>query len=260
MQSALQMALERNELVVHYQPIIELVSGRVKGFEALIRWVRPEQGAILPLEFIPIAEQTGLIVPIGRFVLRTATRQAQRWRGQMERDVGISVNLSTRQLRDAALPQDVHDALRDSGLPAGCLTLEVTESMLMEDVEGAIDILSGLRELGVNLSLDDFGTGYSSFSYLRQIPVNEIKIDRSFVSGISREPSSTALARSIVGLADTLGLEVVAEGIEGFVQRDELIRLGCRLGQGYYFSAPQPPEEVLSWVGRASGRAVAKVS
>jgi diguanylate cyclase (GGDEF)-like protein/PAS domain S-box-containing protein len=248
LQSGLQTALEREELVLHYQPLVALATGRAEGFEALLRWVRPEQGIVMPLDFIPIAEQTGLIVPIGRWVLRTAAQQAQNWREEMERDVHISVNLSPRQLRDPGLSQDVHDALRDSGLPPRCLTLEVTESMLIEDVEGVIGILSGLRELGVHLSLDDFGTGYSSFSYLREIPVTEIKIDRSFVSGITRDRSSTVLARSIIGLAESLGLDVVAEGIEQLVQCEELRRLGCRLGQGYYFAAAQPPDQAVTWV------------
>ena len=250
MQSAMQNAVERNEFVLYYQPLLELATGRILGFESLIRWIRPEVGMVPPLEFIPIAEQTGLIVPIGRWVLQTACEQVQRWREQTESDLHISVNLSMRQLRDPALFTDVKDTLRKVGLPARCLTLEVTESMLVENFDEAMKILNKLRGLGVKLSLDDFGTGYSSFSYLRQIPVNEIKIDRSFVNSLSDDASASVLVKSIVDLGDNLGLKVVAEGIETHAQLDELVGMGCHLGQGYLYSPPKPPDEAFALISK----------
>lgn len=243
LESSLLKALDNDEFVLFYQPLINLQSGTVRGVEALLRWNHPQRGMVAPLDFIPIAERNGMIVPIGRWALRTACTQAQNWRRIHKRDLQISVNLSARQLRDNALVDDVREVLKKSGLPPHCLTLEVTETTLMENMEQAIAALDALRKLGVKLSLDDFGTGYSSFSYLRQMPVHELKIDRSFISSLGEDNSADVLARSIVGLGETLGLEVVAEGIEKDDQRTTLLGMGCNLGQGYFFSPPKPAAE-----------------
>jgi diguanylate cyclase (GGDEF)-like protein/PAS domain S-box-containing protein len=250
LQSSLQSALDLGQMEVFYQPVIELGSGEAVGAEALVRWRHPEKGMISPVDFIPLAEQSGMIVPLGRWVLRTACAEAQGWRTKLGRDLGVSVNLSARQFRDVNLIADVSSALQDTGLPPNLLTLEVTESVLIDDLDDMIVILEMLRGLGVNLSLDDFGTGYSSFSYLRKIPVDELKIDRSFVSEMG-DGQATAVARSIVTLGETLGLEIVAEGIEKADQYELLVGMGCHRGQGFHFSPPKPAPEVLALFERS---------
>lgn len=237
MQAHLQTALDRHELVLHYQPIVELDTGRSTGVEALLRWTHPERGAVPPSDFIPIAEVTGAIVPIGRWVLQTACRQIARWR-LVDPGLTMNVNVSAHQLRDPAFPEDVRRALDASGIPGAALILEITESVLLEDDEQTLDSLRALKELGVAVALDDFGTGYSALGYLRRFPVDILKIDRSFVSGGDAGQDDDQLVRTIVELGRAYRLDVVAEGIEDEGQRRRLVELGCSHGQGYHFGRP----------------------
>ena len=239
-ESALRSALANAEFLLHYQPILSLETMQMVGAEALIRWRMPDGTMVPPLDFIPLAERCELIVEIGRWVLRTACAQTRQWQLQLPNSekLSVSVNLSARQLRDPRFPDDVLEALRNSKLAPTSLILEVTESVLVEDVERASAILARLRGAGIRIAIDDFGTGYSSLSYLRTLPVDIIKLDRSFVTGITASSTTSAVARSIVSLADALGLVVVAEGIETLTQLEELVQLRCGFGQGFLFSRP----------------------
>jgi len=244
LQMALQLevdlapALERQELRVFYQPIVSLESSKVVGFEALVRWQHPVLGLIPPVEFIAIAERTGLIVPLGQWVLREACLQLRAWQdSQSARDLWISVNVSSVQLRPA-LVEEIGDALRDSGVEARCLVLELTESVAMENPTAAITLLMQLRALGVRISLDDFGTGHSSLAYLRQLPVDALKIDQSFVRGIEANDDMSGIFSIVTTAAQQLGLSVVAEGIENEDQLALIRTLGCEFGQGYFLSTP----------------------
>jgi diguanylate cyclase (GGDEF)-like protein len=243
LESDLRSALERRELRVHYQPIVTLDSTEIVGFEALVRWQHPTRGLVAPLAFIPLAEETGLIVPIGRWVLETACRQASKWhRARTDvnaRPLFVSVNLSARQFMQSDLVEDVAAILGETGLNASALELEITESVLMDQSEAGIRTLRRLRALGVRLVLDDFGTGYSSLSYLKHLPLDTIKIDRSFVAAIE-EIADRSIVEAVVALAHGLGIGVVAEGIETERQAERLRELGCDLGQGYLFSRPVP--------------------
>lgn len=242
MQAHLQTALDRHELVLHYQPIVELDTGRSTGVEALLRWTHPDRGAVPPSDFIPIAEVTGAIVPIGRWVLQTACRQIARWR-LVDPALTMNVNVSAHQLRDPAFPEDVRRALEASGLPGAALILEITESVLLEDDEQTLESLRALKALGVAVALDDFGTGYSALGYLRRFPVDILKIDRSFVSGgDAGDDDGDQLVRTIVELGRAYSLDVVAEGIEDEGQRRRLVELGCSHGQGYHFGRPADEE------------------
>jgi len=236
LEADLKRAVERGEFFVVYQPLVSLDSLHPIGVEALIRWRHPERGVVLPMAFIPLAEKTGGIIAIGRWVLREACRQVHEWR-QSHPELQLSVNLSGRQMRDPGLVSDVSRALQDTGLAADALTLEMTESVLMDDVEGALRILNDLKALGLHLAIDDFGTGYSSLSYLGKFPVDSLKIDRSFVSGPGASENQ-ALVGTIMEMAQSLKLEVVAEGIERQEQLTELQRLKCQVGQGYLFAKP----------------------
>src|SRR5439155_1206663 len=240
MEADLRNALERRELRLVFQPIVELQTGRVYGFEALLRWHRPKRGVILPPEFVPLAEQTGLIIPIGRWALQDACRQVRRWQDAFPTagPVRASVNLSGKQLAHPGLVDDVRTAFQDAGLPPACLALEISESVLMESVESSTDVLHQLRELKVELHIDDFGTGHSSLSSLPRFPLHAIKIDRSFVHRMGSRRNDVEIVRSIVELAGNLGLGVIAEGVETVTQRARLIAFGCALGQGYLFSKP----------------------
>jgi diguanylate cyclase (GGDEF)-like protein/PAS domain S-box-containing protein len=240
-QADLERALVRGEFVVHYQPIIDFETGEARGVEALVRWNHPSRGLLGPLEFIPIAEETGAIVPLGAWVLGEACRQTASWRAShaTAANLCVSVNLSTRQLLEADLVTQVRDVLEASGLDPSALTLELTEGSLMQDVDETVRKLRALKELGVRLAIDDFGTGSSSLGYLQRFPIDTLKIDKSFVDGIAVDDSEDpALVRAIVQMASTLSLETIAEGVEGAEQLDELRSAGCRAGQGYLFARP----------------------
>ena len=244
----LRSALQNDEFLLYYQPIVDLTSGSIEGVEALIRWQHPDRGLVSPVDFIPTAEATGLIVPIGDWVLRTACREVQRWKDEhgVARDLKLSVNLSAAQLADEHVVATVSAALADSGLAADRLTLEITESMIMNDVVHAVDVLQQLRDLGVQLAIDDFGTGYSSLSSLRQLPVSTLKIDRSFVRDLAQGSAHSDLARRILELASDFHLHTVAEGVEEEAQLDVLRSLGCEAVQGFYFYRPLPAPDLMA--------------
>jgi len=239
LETELRHAIERDELELHYQPIVSLATGRIADFEALIRWRHPEHGLIPPDRFIPLAEETGLIIPIGQWVLETACRQLNTWQRRFQNDkLGMSINLSARQFQQPTLVEDIAHALRATGLPAANLMVEVTESLAMRDAASAATILAELKVLGVRVAIDDFGTGYSSLSYLHRFPADVLKIDRSFVSRLGRERHDLAIVEAIVALARGLDMEVTAEGIETNEQLARLRTLRCEHGQGYLFSRP----------------------
>jgi diguanylate cyclase (GGDEF)-like protein/PAS domain S-box-containing protein len=255
----LRRALSDGELVVHYQPTVELESGRIVGVEALVRWQHPTRGLLQPADFVGVAEETGQIVEIGRWVLDEACRQAARWRGELAYDLGVSVNVSTRQIRRPGLIEDARAALRTSGLAPHALTLEITESALARRREEMTAILEEATALGVLLALDDFGTGYSSLSLLRDLPVQTLKIDRSFVQTVDAGPGSSAFVQAIVDLAQALRLTAVAEGVERPIQVTALRRIGCVYGQGFHFARPMAPHalEQLLRTGRVPARSAA---
>ncbi|QQS54812.1 MAG: EAL domain-containing protein [Candidatus Competibacteraceae bacterium] len=240
----LRGALERDEFLLHYQPQLSVIEGRIIGVEALVRWQPPGQALVSPARFIPLAEETGLIVPLGEWVLRTACAQAQAWRLAGWPSLLMAVNLSARQIRQPDLVGRVRAALADSGLPAEYLELEITESGLMEQGEQAETILRALKETGVRLAIDDFGTGYSSLAYLKRFPIDQLKIDQGFVRDIPHDPNDMEIAAAIIALAHTLRLEVLAEGVETTEQLAFLREHGCKLCQGYLFSRPVPPEDL----------------
>jgi diguanylate cyclase (GGDEF)-like protein len=245
-EAELRGALHRGELILHYQPIVALGTGRIFGVEALVRWPRPEGGLLPPAMFIPLAEETGLIHELGRQVLVQACTQTRRWQlGHPEhRGLTVSVNLSPRQLTDDRVVEDVTTALRVSGLPAECLVLEITEGAMMHDDEATLAKLEQLRALGVRLAVDDFGTGYSSLSYLQRLPLDILKIDRAFVAAIVSEAGDSSLVETIASLARTLKLRTVAEGVETAAQAEVLAGLGCDLAQGYHLARPVEPERL----------------
>ncbi len=247
----LRRAIERSEFVLHYQPIVTLADERLSGFEALVRWMHPERGLIPPGDFIPVAEETGAILPIGWWVLREACRQMQAWQARLGRygALTISVNLSGKQFLQADLVDQVAQALQETGLPPVCLKLEITESMIIEGVESAILKLLQLKDLGVRLAIDDFGTGYSSLSYLDRFPIDSLKIDRSFVASMSDGRSE--IVRAIVGLAHNLRLDVIAEGVSAPEHVAELRAAGCQYGQGYYFSRPLGADAATELIAEA---------
>lgn len=235
----LRYALERGELHVVYQPIVDMTGDSIEGFEALVRWTSPERGPVSPGEFIPVAEETGLIVPIGEWVLDTALAQLARWR-RAGHDVSVAVNVSARQFHAGDLPGRTAELLTRHGVPAGALWLEVTETAAAIGPQNTAAQLRALRALGVHIAADDFGTGYSSLTYLKQFPVDAVKIDRSFVAGIDTAPDDDAIVAAVMGMAASLRLECIAEGVETPVQRDRLRALGCTKAQGYLFAPPQP--------------------
>jgi len=239
----LRRAISGGELALHYQPIVDIASGAIVEVEALLRWHHPERGLVPPADFVPVAEETGLIVPIGRWVMGEACRQVRQWQHRFPayRDLRVSVNLSGRQLAQRNFVDDVADVIADSGLRPGCLTLEITESVLMRDAEDAVGIVRALTDLGVRFSIDDFGTGYSSLAYLKRFAAHVLKVDRSFVDGLGRDSQDTAIVRATLALADALGMETIAEGVEHPDQVAQLGRLGCQRAQGFYFARPLPP-------------------
>ena len=244
----LRGAVERNEFEIEYQPIVNLVTGEVHGAEALLRWNHPTRGYVPPSRFVELAEETGLIIPLGRWVLKEACERARDWHAHYRgrRPLQMSVNLSARHFQDPSLLQDVQAALGDSGLEPWALTLEITESVLMHSSESTLNRLRALKGLGLNLAIDDFGTGYSSLGYLQQFPIDVLKIDRSFVESVGVRDADPVLARAIIALGRTLQIETIAEGIERPEQRDGLRTLGCTLGQGYYFARPMPPQRFVA--------------
>jgi diguanylate cyclase (GGDEF)-like protein len=243
----LQHAVENDELRLYYQPKVDTESGRLVGMEALVRWVHPERGMISPIEFIPVAEDTGMIVAIGRWVLREACRQNAEWQQAGLRPIRVAVNLSARQFRSDNLPDEVNAALAEAGLPASSLELEITESMVMEDPERVIDLLDKIRTQGIHLSLDDFGTGHSSLAYLKRFPIDCVKIDRAFIKDMPGNTDDVAIAKTIVAMAKALDLTTVAEGVETAEQLEILKTMGCDQIQGYFFSRPLPAEEFLTF-------------
>ena len=260
LENDLRQAIERGELRLHYQPLIDLETERVIGFEALVRWQHPVRGLVPPMAFIPLAEETGLILPLGRWVLETACRQARAWRDARPNgpELFMSVNLSARQFVQADLVDQVATILNDTGLDPSGLEIEITESVLMDQSEAGIRTLGRLRELGVRLVLDDFGTGYSSLSYLKHLPLDTIKIDRTFVAGLA-DVTDRSIVEAVVALARGLRIGVVAEGIETETQRRLLHAVGCDVGQGYLFSRPLPADEAERLISSRRLRAVTRV-
>jgi diguanylate cyclase (GGDEF)-like protein/PAS domain S-box-containing protein len=238
MENGLRQAINRNELVLHYQPRADLASGRITGVEALVRWQHPELGMIPPMRFIPVAEVTGLIEPLGDWVLRAACRQAQAWARAGIPPLRMAVNLSARQLRNPGLLSRILELMKDAELGDGCLELEITESMLMRDTETALQTIAEAHAHGIAISIDDFGTGYSSLSYLKRFQVDHLKIDRSFIHGLPRDTDDVSIARAIIAMAKSLGIGVIAEGVETEEQRAFLKSAGCDHMQGYLMSRP----------------------
>jgi diguanylate cyclase (GGDEF)-like protein len=250
MKTDLQRALAEREFTLHYQPVVELPGGRIRAMEALVRWNRPGGGLVPPGEFIALAEETGMIVPLGWWVLEESCRQLAAWRAQTLQHglLSLHVNLSARQLHDPYAAARVQDALLASGLPADSLVLELTESSVMGDVEASLVAMQKLTSLGVAMGIDDFGTGYSSLSYLQKLPVSVLKIDKSFVDQVAKGKQGAALVRAIIGVGQALELKVVAEGVEDVGQVGRLQALNCRLAQGYYFSRPLDSEAMEAYL------------
>ena len=247
LESALHKAIERNELVLHYQPKVDVRGARMVGAEALMRWQR---GPLLmpPNDFIPLAEETGLIIPMSEWAIREAARQARTWQDSFGFSDAIAVNLPNRLFERTDLVECIHDAVTSHNMPYSAIELEITETSLMRDLQNVIPTLHRLNEIGVAISIDDFGTGYSSLAYLTTMPIGELKIDRSFVRDLGLTPQSAAVVTAIIALARSLGLRVVAEGVENLRQMEVLHRLGCTLMQGFLFSRPQPPEAIERWL------------
>jgi EAL domain-containing protein (putative c-di-GMP-specific phosphodiesterase class I) len=246
-------ALERRELVLFYQPVVEMQTGTVVGAEALIRWQHPSRRIVPPSKFIPIAEQSGLILPIGRWVLQEACRQGALWRIRFpdRSRFSMAVNVSARQLEEPAFVDELRATLRGYNVDPQSLTLELTESMMLRDDETTVCRLRQIRELGVRIAIDDFGTGYSSLGYLQQFPVDVIKIDRSFTERLSSDGRNFEVTRSIVELGRSLGVDIVAEGIEHAGQVAAVRSLGCTHGQGYYFGRPVPADDFTKIISRS---------
>ena len=248
LEADLRLAVERDELVLNYQPVVDLGTGAVRGVEALLRWHHPKLGLVSPLKFITLAEETGLILPIGRWVIGQACAQAAAWRAALgEQAPRVNVNVSGRQFKHPRFVDEVASIIFSSGAESRLIVLELTESLMMEDTEDTLLRLHELKELGVQVAMDDFGTGYSSLAYLQRFPVDVLKIDQSFVSGprgLGESDEALALVRAIVALSETLGIRTVAEGVETAAQRDRLRSVGCRMGQGYLFSRPVPAQEI----------------
>lgn len=237
LETALRRAVERDEFRVYYQPVIDLKTGLITGAEALVRWEDPHRGLISPAQFIPLAEETGLIMPIGKWVLKEACRQAKEWH-KLFPGMTVSVNLSVKQFNEPFLADDVAAVLTETGLDPGKLQLEITETVLMRDADSTHDTLRGLKALGIGLSMDDFGTGYSSLSYLKRFPIDILKVDRSFVMGLGQSQEDNALVQTVIWLAEALHLTVTAEGVETEEQMNLLKVMGCQHGQGYHFAKP----------------------
>jgi predicted signal transduction protein with EAL and GGDEF domain len=255
LENNLRRAIDRGEFRLYYQPKVELATGQVTGVEALVRWRDPAVGIVLPSEFIPLAEEMGSIVLIGNWVLRAAAQQAVAWQKANGVPLRVSVNLSPLQIEEPDFAKTVASVLKETGLDPQYLEFEITESTLMQDEESNIALLQRLKAMGIRLSLDDFGTGYSSLSYLRRLPIDTLKIDRSFVQRIATDPDDAAFAGAIIGMAKVLRLRVVVEGVETEQQRDLLDELGCDEIQGFLFSTPVPADEVTAVLAEIHGAA-----
>ncbi len=243
LENEMRKAMERGEFTVYYQPQVDLRSGKIVGCEALLRWPHPEMGFISPQQFIPLAEETGLIVPLGKWVLFQACRQAKAWNSALPSGLRVSVNLSSYQFRQKDLIDVIGESLETSGLQPAHLELEITESAIMQDTEGAVLMLKALRQMQIRIAIDDFGTGYSSLSYLKRFPLNVLKIDQSFIRDITKNRQDASITTAIIALAQSLGLEVIAEGVETREHLQFLSDKGCNLMQGYFFSRPVPADE-----------------
>jgi len=246
----LRHALDQDEFQLHYQPKIDLTTGRVTGMEALIRWMHPGMGMIEPAKFIPLAEETGLIVPIGEWVLREACRQARRWQDEGLPPLRVAVNLSARQFAHDGLHGVIVGALEESGLSPHLLELEITESMTIENPEHATPWLQRIKALGITVAIDDFGTGYSSLGYLKRFPIDSVKIDRSFIKDIPSDTDDVAITQAIIAMGHSLRLKVIAEGVESADQAEFLRRHGCDEAQGYFFGKPLPAAEFVQLLRR----------
>jgi EAL domain-containing protein (putative c-di-GMP-specific phosphodiesterase class I) len=240
----LRHAIERHELYLHYQPQISLATNRMCGVEALLRWKNPRLAILPPDEFIALADETGLIIPIGKWVLEQACRQLKTWQDSGHPSLRIAVNVSSRQLEDPDFVPMVDQILKECGIDSRCLELEITERLLMKDNLKNNETLHALKERGIQVSVDDFGTGFSSLSYLKHFPVDALKIDKLFIKSLPEDEHDAAIASAIIGMARSLNLKVVAEGVETEGQRDFLKNLGCNFGQGYLFSEPVPAEKI----------------
>jgi predicted signal transduction protein with EAL and GGDEF domain len=248
LETGLRHALDRGEFLLHYQPKVDIASGRIVGMEALVRWMRPQLGMVSPAEFIPLAEETGLIVPIGAWVLRAACERNSAWQRMGMAPLRVAVNLSARQFVQANLVSEVARVLDASRLAPASLELEITESMVMDNPERAIQTLRQLKSMGIALAIDDFGTGYSSLGYLKRFPIDNIKIDRSFIKDIPRNADDASITRTIIDMTHNLRLRVVAEGVETAAQLEFLRQHGCDEMQGYYFSRPLAEDAFLALV------------
>jgi EAL domain-containing protein (putative c-di-GMP-specific phosphodiesterase class I) len=248
MENDMRLALERNEFTLHYQPQVNLISGMVCGAEALLRWKHPDKGFVAPAEFIPVAEETGQIIPIGEWVLHSACAQLAEWRRLGMPIFPISINLSISQLRQPKLAQMIIAVLKETELHPQDLELEITEGVMMNEAQATMAFLDQMHELGVQLAIDDFGTGYSSLSYLKKMPLDRLKVDQSFVRDIATDENDAAIVRSIISLGHQFKLQVIAEGVETLEQLDFLRTRGCDEIQGYYYSRPLPAEEFAIFI------------
>ena len=253
--TSLRQAIEDNEgLSLWYQPKLDLASGAIFGAEALLRWQHPERGLVMPADFIPLAEETDLIIPLGQWVIEEACQQSQRWSGEGDEDLILSVNVSSRQFHHEGFVESVSECLTKTQMDPANLELELTEGTLIRDLDQALDTLNRLREIGVRISIDDFGTGYSSLSYLKRLPIDILKIDRSFVDEITINSDDAAISQAIISLGHTLNLHVIAEGVETHAQQDMLADMGCHSLQGYHISPPLPVAEFEGWLAGSQVR------
>lgn len=248
MDTALREALSKNELYLVYQPLIDLKNNKVVGVEALMRWKNPILGVVSPVDFIPVAEENGMILEMGEWALEQSCLQIMQWKRQGIKELSVAVNISGRQLRQSSLPDLVSNVLKKTGLPAQYLELELTESILIEDIEHVVNIMYALKDMGVRLVIDDFGTGYSSLSYLKQFPVDKLKIDRTFIYEMSGNHNDAAIAKAIINLGHSLSLQVLAEGVETEFQKKFIVKHGCDFAQGYLFKPPESPENLLEFL------------
>jgi diguanylate cyclase (GGDEF)-like protein len=253
LENELRQAIERDELVLYFQPQVELASQCIRGVEVLIRWRHPERGLVSPGQFIPIAEESGLIVPLGEWVLHRSFEQFRIWQQQDLPSLRLSINISALQFQQPGFPQFLEDRLGEYGVDPRLIELELTESMLMQNVGDVLRTLEEIKRLGVRLAIDDFGTGFSSLSYLSRFPIDRLKIDQSFVRNVENSPANESITRTIVALANSLSLDIIAEGIETRAERTVLEHLHCTEGQGYLFARPMPAEDILTWIAARRG-------